>query len=155
MRKFIVPQFIDVESKIIGPITARQFIIIIVSGIMIFLAYRLSSFNLFVVQAILIAIVGGSLAFLRINGTPFHIFLVNILSSLSKPPLRVWRKELLEEIAEAKVEEQDESDIFVPRQSVSPGKLSELALIVDTGGMYKGEEEANFVNNAGYGKKER
>ncbi|KKS92044.1 MAG: hypothetical protein UV69_C0039G0006, partial [Parcubacteria group bacterium GW2011_GWE2_43_12] len=32
MQQFVVPQFIDVEDKIIGPITVRQFIIIMVGG---------------------------------------------------------------------------------------------------------------------------
>ncbi len=153
MRKFVVPQFIDIEDKIIGPITTRQFIIIIVSSILIFLAYRLSSFNLFLVQAIGIGLIGGSLAFLKINGTNFHIFLLNLISSLAKPSLRVWGKEMLKEVVPKDVKKGDlDSDMFVPKKSIAPGKLSELALIVDTGGMYKGEEEANFINQAVYGK---
>ena len=156
MRKFVVPQFIDVESKIIGPITARQFIIVIVSGIFLFIVYRLSSFGLFVFQAIGIALIGGSLAFLKINGNPFHIFLLNIFTSLRRPAVRVWQKETHEDIRQPKNQPAPaEADVFVPKQSLAPGKLSELALIVDTGGMYRGEEEANFINQTVYGQRKK
>lgn len=151
MRKFIVPQFIDIEDKIIGSITTRQFLIIIVAGIFLFVAYRLSTFGLFLAQAIFIIIVFGSLAFLKINGSPFHIFLLNFISSLRKPGKRVWRKELLQEIA-MKDDTHDDQDIFIPKQRYNTHRLSELALIVDTGGMYRGEEEANFSNAVAYGQ---
>src|SRR3989344_2410500 len=118
MRKFVVPQFIDVESKILGPITARQFIIVIVSGIFLFIAYRLSSFGLFLVQAVGILLIGGSLAFLKINGNPFHVFLLNIFTSIRRPAVRVWQKEAREDINPPKDQSRPaETDIFVPKQS--------------------------------------
>jgi hypothetical protein len=152
MRKFVVPQFIDIEDKIIGSITTRQFVIIIVTGLLVFLSYRLSEFNLFLLQGGFILIVGMTLAFVRINGSPFHIFALNFISRLRKPELRVWRKELLVEVKEKNPADL-ESEVFIPKQHLSATKLSELALIVDTGGIYKGEQEANFIHNAPYGQK--
>ena len=35
MQQFTVPQFIDVEPKIIGPITTRQFLIFLAAGLML------------------------------------------------------------------------------------------------------------------------
>ena len=49
MEQFTVPQFIDVEDKVIGPITVRQFIILLFGGGFIFIAYRLSDFVLFLI----------------------------------------------------------------------------------------------------------
>ena len=48
MQKFIVPQFIDVESKIIGPITTRQFLIMLAGLILGFAAYKLSDLGSFI-----------------------------------------------------------------------------------------------------------
>ena len=43
MQMFTVPQFIDVEDKIIGPITTRQFIICLVGlGLLVLAAYLLA-----------------------------------------------------------------------------------------------------------------
>src|SRR3990167_10294011 len=94
MQQFVVPQFIDIEDKIIGPITTRQFIILIVMGFFIFLSYRLSDFSLFVVLTVILVMVGGSLAFWRVNGRPFHFFLLNLIQTLRRPHLRVWNKRL-------------------------------------------------------------
>jgi len=152
MAKYIVPQFIDIEDKILGPITTRQFLIVVVCGILLFLAYRFSTMNLFILQASAIVLIGGSMAFLRINGMPFHLFLLNFLSSLTRPSLRIWYKETSENF-EPKNKANQEQEVFIPRQAVTSKKLSELALIVDTGGIYKGEEEISFIYQTPYGRK--
>lgn len=151
MQKFIVPQFIDVESKILGPITVRQFVTVAVGGVVIFVTYRLADFSLFLllflVEALIIAVVG----FFRFNGHPFHIFLLNVLSTYRKPSLRVWMKEepRAESNRKKKKGEQKER-VFIPKKTISSAKLSELALIIDTGGIYKGEAEANRINRMLY-----
>jgi len=152
MRKFIVPQFIDIEDKIFGPITTRQFIIMIITGLLVFLSYKLAEFNLFLLQGGFLLVVGGTLAFLKINGAQFHIFVLNFISQLRKPEKRVWQKEVSVEV-KAKSDNKSEPEIFIPKQHLNASKLSELALIVDTGGIYKGEQEANFIHNVVYGQK--
>ena len=49
MNQFVVPQFIDVEDKIIGPITTRQFIIMLAAILMDFVAFKLLTFIFFLV----------------------------------------------------------------------------------------------------------
>ena len=44
--KFVVPQFIENEARVFGPITVRQFLIILFAGFLIFVAYKLSDFAL-------------------------------------------------------------------------------------------------------------
>ncbi len=39
MQQFVVPQFIDVEDKILGPLTVRQFLIMLVSCLICFLGF--------------------------------------------------------------------------------------------------------------------
>src|SRR3989344_3305845 len=136
MRKFIVPQFIDIEDKIIGSITTRQFITLIVTGIFLFAAYKLFEFNLFLLQAIIILGAGGSFAWLKINGTPLHIFILNFLSRFGKPDLRVWQKED-ETITQALKQHKPAQELLTSKPRLSTRKLSELALVVDTGGVYR------------------
>lgn len=141
MEQFTVPQFIDVEDKIFGPITARQFSIILAAAGPIFLAYKLSDTALFIFFAILI---GGSaliLAFATINGQAFHYFLLNIIENIRKPSRRQWNKrysdaELREYIASAKVPEPEEK---VERRTLNNTKIRDLSLLVNTGGYYKPE----------------
>lgn len=151
-NRFIVPQFIDAEDKIWGPITVRQFVIMLAGGLFIFLSYKLSDFSLFLFSTILITALVVLFAFYKVNGTPFHYFAVNFIDTLKKPHIRVWRKEYIKiETFKSKEEDKNKPEVMLPRKRlVSNKKLSELSLIIDTGGAYKGERDANTENNLGF-----
>jgi len=138
LSHFLVPQFIDVETKIIGPITTRQFLIMMVAGMLDFIFYKLFYFNTFIVIAIIITGLFGVVAFVRMNGMPFHFFFLNLVQTLRKPKLRLWQKETItampiEEKAEVKKE------LLVKKPFISSSKLSSLSLVVNTGGAYQEE----------------
>lgn len=143
MQQFVVPQFIDVEDKIFGPITTRQFLILLVAGGIIFLANRFADLALF---AVIIALVGGLalvLAFVKINGQTFHYFLLNVGQTAKKPGLRVWSKKLGDEElnylrklgSEEIVAEQK------PVRRVQQSHIRDLSLLVNTGGFYKPDDD--------------
>jgi hypothetical protein len=142
MTQFIVPQFIDVEPKILGPLTVRQFILSVIGGIILFFSLRSGNIALFI---LMIFIVGGlvvTFGFLKINGLPFHLFLLNLISSFKKPNLRVWSKSLSDDDARLLLREPQEKasvPVVKPKPLVSSSRLAELSLIVDTRGQYKGE----------------
>jgi hypothetical protein len=152
MQKFIVPQFIDVESKILGPITVRQFATVAIGSVFVFAAYRLADFSLFLVWTVIILGMTLLIAFFKFNGLPFHIFILNVISTYKRPMLRVWLKEEYKPTRESKKNSKDkeEEKFFIPKKAFSSEKLSELALIIDTGGIYKGEAEANRINKSLY-----
>lgn len=141
MEQFVVPQFIDVEDKIFGPITTRQFIILLSSGLLLFVVFKLADMALFIFLAALIGGLTLVLAFVKINGQPFHYFLLNIVQTVRRPSRRIWYKsfsnaELTESIKSGKVE-LVEAVKEVPR--VSYNRLRDLSLTVNTGGYYKPE----------------
>jgi hypothetical protein len=142
MQQFVVPQFIDVEDKIFGPITTRQFLILLVAGLIIFLAYRFGDFSLFV---FVLAFVGGLslvIAFAKINGQTFHYFLLNIIQTLRRPGLRVWRKEYSESELKFFVTPQPlAAATNSQKKKVLPKRIRDLALVVNTGGFYQPEDE--------------
>jgi len=150
MQQFVVPQFIDIEDKIIGPITTRQFLVMMVTTFSIFVSYAIADFSLFLFLAVIEASVGGVFAFLRINGRPFHDFMINILQTMKRPSLRVWGKHfdsrvtniheitVLKTKAEAAAEKQKEAE---QRKSKQAKSLREITLMVDSGGVYNPEEE--------------
>lgn len=141
MRQYTVPQFIDIEDKIFGPITVRQFLIMIVDGLLIALIYRLADFALFVILGIVLGGVGAVLAFVKINGQPFHYFLLNLLQTSLRPALRVWDKSLTFGEAKMYIETPPAPQKApVIKERATANKLSELSLIVNTGGAYKPEE---------------
>jgi hypothetical protein len=139
MQRFVVPQFIDVENKIIGPITVRQFLILLASFLIVAVAYRLLFFNAFLVVAVLILIFAAVLAFARINGAPFHFFLLNFIQTLAKPRLRVWNNRYQINASSVKTLVVD-TGADVPVKRYQQSRLAELALIIDTKGRYRSEE---------------
>jgi hypothetical protein len=153
--QFTVPQFIDVEDKIFGPISVRQFLTFLIGAVLIFADYQvvykvmLPNFWIFGISALFIFALSGTFAFFKVNGRPFHYFLLNLLVTLQKPRLRVWNKRLQnadllppEEIVE----------IIEPipiKKPLTMSKLTEISLIVDTGGVYQEDVRDEPENPAG------
>jgi len=143
MKQLVVPQFLDVETKIIGPITLRQFMVLLVGGIFIFICYKISDFMLFVVEAVSISAITGIIAFLKINGRPVHYFLLNFIETAKKPKLQIWGKSWTNneiKLLMRQPKEEVVTEIVPTKEFVSESKLAELSLIVDTGGVYKRKE---------------
>jgi len=141
MRQATVPQFLDVEDKIIGPITIRQFIIMVVGALMIFLEYKLSDMALFLLLGLPTFGVFGTLAFLKINGMPFHYFILNVIQTFKRANLRIWAREQKTKIKEEKTaEELLVKETKIVKRTVTRSRLSDLSLIINTGGVYRGEE---------------
>lgn len=151
-ERFIVPQFIDTEDKIWGPVTVRQFIIIIAGVLFGFIAYKLSDFGLFIFWAVIIGLFVGVFAFYKVNGAPFHTFALNFIeTTFKKPAVRVWQKQYIKQQEfrtkqDKKKKGEENQGPVAPKRFVTSSKLSELSLIIDTGGVYKGEQQANQDN---------
>ncbi len=142
MAQFVVPQFIDVEDKILGPITTRQFAIIMVDALVMFIVYKILSLPYAILTDVIFLAIGLVLAFVRINGQPFHFFLLNVTQTWKRPRVRVWNKTLsdAEIIALSKVEIPPPPPPKPYKEAPTTSRLSELALVVNTGGVYRSED---------------
>jgi hypothetical protein len=141
MQQFTIPQFIDEEDKILGPITTRQFIIILVMAGVLFLEYKLFDFSLFLFSGLITAGFFMAFAFGRINGRPFHFFILNLIQSIFLPKLRLWNKNFGKN---TELVQFDAKNIIKSRPPAlkahfNSSRLAELSLIVDTRGAYSGE----------------
>lgn len=146
MQQFTVPQFIEVEPKIIGPITARQFLIFLGAALFMFIAFKTLDFAGFVLASVFIFAVSGTFAFLKINGRPFHYFVLNLIQTFKKPRLRVWNNKASGFEDKIKKEVKYEN-VVTQEKYLSQAKLSKLSLMVDTKGRYKGEDSDKLLSN--------
>jgi len=138
--QFVVPQFIEIEPKIIGPITPRQFILLIFAGGTTFVCYKIFDFYVFVlVFVFLIVPFFGSFTFVKINGRPFHYFVLNFVQTIKKPKIRVWKKEIIPEKEFVLKEKEKKAPPTEIRKPLPRGRLSDLSILVDTGGMAREE----------------
>lgn len=91
--RFQVPQFIDIEDKIVGPLTLKQFIYIAIAfGISMFFYFTIS-FYIWIIITLIIGIIAFAFAFLKINNQPFSRMFVSIINFYLKPKIYVWHPE--------------------------------------------------------------
>lgn len=144
-----MPQFLDVEDKIIGPVTVRQFIEMVIGAIFIAILYRLLYLPYFLASAFVVFGITMIIAFAKINGQVFHIFMLNFFQTMINPKLKIWRKKAtLKEIKDdlSKPKEEVLRSVKMSRRPISSSRLSEIALIIDTGGVYQGEGNNNLTS---------
>ena len=143
-QQYTVPQFIDVEDKILGPLTVRQFVIFLAVGLTLFIMYKILTFAFFIIAGLPFAGFGFVLAFIKVNGQPFHLFLLNLLQTSRRPGLRVWDKTLsLDEVrALLKTPPIPPRPPKIRKEPLSTNKLSELSLGVNPGGVSRAEDYA-------------
>lgn len=146
MDQFTVPQFIDVEDKIVGPLSVRQFIILLITFGVAALFYKLFDFSLFLVSGILTVMVGSLFAFAKVRGMELHNFLLCLIQTLLKPNLRVWNKWLDFEQDDLTLDDFN----LTPKQAPADRRftashLNKLSLIVDTKGYYSGNDEEGSI----------
>ncbi len=90
--QFSVPQFIEIEDKIIGPLTLKQFLYLAGGAGLVFLLWYILKLWLFLIVAIPVLTLSFSLAFLKINGRPFANFLGSMINYLLKPRTYIWKE---------------------------------------------------------------
>lgn len=140
-NQFVVPQFIDVEDKIIGPITTKQFIMGVIIMLFMFLAFRFADTVLFIIEALLLLIFYILAAFVKINGQPFYYFVLNVIRSAKRPALRSWSREtVVWQVVPARGDVAALATAPIVRKKLVDQQLSSLSLLVDTGGKYRPEE---------------
>lgn len=140
--QYQVPQFIEVEDRIIGPLTLKQFIYLAGSAGLCVVFF----FNLPFVVALLLGLpvagLGGALAFYKVNGKPFIEILEAGFNYLFGKKLFLWRRHdptlsELQTAAQAAAKEAEARAAAEQAAKTEPkltrSKLSELAWSLDAG----------------------
>jgi len=91
-----VPQNIDMQDKVIGPLTLVQFFYLLFGGLFIYLlnSWTAGTFlrPFFWLIAIPVALLSFALAFVKIQDRPFIYFIFSLFRYLKRPRRRVWQK---------------------------------------------------------------
>ena len=104
MKQYQVPQFIDIEDKILGFLTMRQFFTMLIPLASAFIFYFLFDLWLAIILFIPVLIGAAVFAFIRPNGMKFSKLFKSFLSFAFKPRLYVWKQmETIEKIDTAKL----------------------------------------------------
>lgn len=134
--RYKVPQNIDLEDKVIGPLTLKQFIYLLAGGMADYIFYKSIdhwSAWLFIFIATCTVL---AFAFVKIQEQDFSYFLSSFINFLLSPKTYVWHKQVLvEEIPKIiKPPAKYEEDKLTKDPEKVRSRLQVLAEIVDTQG---------------------
>ena len=117
--QFQVPQFIEIEDKIFGPLTLKQFLYLAGGGGAIVALYIYIPYKIVAILIILpLAAFSLSLAFYKINGKPFIDVVQSFFYYSLGSKLYLWRK------AEKKPVSQLQDQVQMAKSLVSVPKMS-------------------------------
>lgn len=130
MQQFQVPQYIEIEDKIVGQLSAKQ-LVYILGGIGFFAIIwflNLPSF-IFWPLAFIFGSFVAALAFLKINGQPFVTVLNNALNHYTGARLYIWKRGERKQKGENQIILSGPTNQYVPR--LSEKKLKDLSWSLD------------------------
>jgi len=91
--QFQVPQFIESETKLVGPFTLKQFLFVAGGVAIIYIESSIFSGMINIIIMLLTAAFFGALAFVKIDGHPFLNYLAYLLSYMLSPKKYLFRNE--------------------------------------------------------------
>jgi hypothetical protein len=145
--QYAVPQFIEVEDKVIGPLTTKQFLYLVVGGVFLLITWALADLSLFILLAFVTAIVVIPFAFIKMNGRPFEKYLVAAVKYFTSPKVRLWLRDV--KASETKATDSNRRGQVLSRaqteevgdKTFNRSRIQKLSQILDMGGIAKSNDE--------------
>ncbi|MDE1875014.1 MAG: PrgI family protein [Patescibacteria group bacterium] len=128
--RFQVPQFIEVEDKIFGPLTIKQFIYLLGGAGASFIVYTFIK-NILIDAIFILPIMAFALAlaFYKINNKPFINVVEAAFHFYFGNKLYIWKKIDKPIVAKKSVPDSAAPDFYVPK--LSDSKLKDLTWSLD------------------------
>ncbi len=90
--RYQVPQFIEIEDKIFGPLTLKQFIYLAGGGGVCLIFFSLLPLYLTVILAIPVVALSAGLAFYQVNGRPLIVAAEHAFGYMLGHKLYLWKQ---------------------------------------------------------------
>ena len=126
---FNVPQFIDIEDHIVGPLTAKQLGWLALGGVILFVLFNFLDNSAFAIACIIVGIIFGALAFYR----PYNISLISFIgSSISfvfRPRIYVWKRDFENLKTTKKIDKKAKP--ITKKKTIDSQKIEEISKMLD------------------------
>lgn len=126
MAQYEVPQFIERETRILGPLTMRQFLYLAGIGMGLVILYTQVPFNFFLAITALVVSVALPLIFIQFNGRPLISVVGAMIGFFLVPQTFVWQRRVTRADGKKFVANQK------PLIKLNKEKLDKLADILNT-----------------------
>lgn len=125
---FQVPQFIEIEDKVFGPLSFKQFLYLTGSTGLAFIAYVYLPIYIAIFPIIALVAFGVGLAFYQINNRPFIFTIQSAFKYFTSNKLYLWQKSTTNNTI-VKTEKVNKGFYSTPKLSKS--KLEDLSWSLD------------------------
>lgn len=124
---FQVPQFIEIESKIFGPLSFPQFIYVVGGVAIAFLFYvAIPYFYIALIPMILSVLSGAALAFYKVNDRSLIFLVQSMIKYYTGSKLYLWKKD----VAKKNISVSEKNPTIDPKK-IYGDKLHELSWSLD------------------------
>lgn len=127
---FNVPQFINIEDKIIGPLGWKQILWLIGLGGILFVLYSFVESRVLIVISIPISALFIALAFFKPYGQPFIKVILFVVTYFFKPKVYIWKRETSKPVKKAPKKTVQET-VVPQKKEVTEERISDLAKILN------------------------
>lgn len=133
MKQFQVPQFIDVEDKLFGPFTLKQFIYMAGGGGTVYVLFQALPTVPAAVLGLPIAGLALALAFWKPNGQAFIVIMQAAIKHIFTPKLYLWQKDYTQTKAAEQtiINQQPPAKQKSTQKDFRPGTLETLSWSLD------------------------
>jgi len=129
-----VPQNIDMQDKVIGPLTLVQFFYLLFGGLFI---YLLNNWTLgigvlrplFWLIAVPVGLLSFALAFIKVQDRPFIYFIGSLARYLQRPRTRVWQKGHYQRTTHIVFKEEEK--VVAPHKDFDRARVRDIVGVLD------------------------
>ena len=153
---FNTPQYIDIEDKIAGPLTAKQLMWMFGMGAALLILWGVFDQMTFIISAIPVVIIFCAFAFYRPQGQPLIRFIIWGILFLFQSKSYVWRRDYEKKKKEKKLEEHAGSELMVKKQEkqdILSKNIEDLSKTLDSEGKERSEKIMELIEKNRNNKK--
>ncbi|MFA6437048.1 MAG: PrgI family protein [Candidatus Paceibacterota bacterium] len=129
--RYQVPQFIEMEDKIVGPFSFKQFIYLASVPVVCYVLHYFVEVAYVILVGVIFFPFAVMLAFSKVNGKPFMEFIKSLFKFIRRPQAYVWRR-LLYKTTEADQQKETISKDTTKRIAKKETNFKKIAEMLDS-----------------------
>jgi hypothetical protein len=143
--QFAVPQFTEVEDRLIGSLTLKQFLVLLGTGGLVLFFWSILGPNIiFFILSLPISVFGVAAALGRYNGRPMFSYLMPFAAFITSSKYMVFKREPVTiSMVKAEIKEVKQEPIKLEEMESADSRLKKLAYMLDQ----KTEEEEEIITS--------
>jgi hypothetical protein len=132
--RFKVPKDVDIEDRIVGPLTLKQLGWLGGGMVICIVLYKTADFQLFVVLAVLVVGLSTAFAFVRPYNQSLIAFCGSVMLFLTKPKQYLWKRIGVNFVRDKSSKKKDQGLLPLTKKGLPQDKIEQLAGTLDSSG---------------------